>query len=69
MQCFIFEGAVFYRVVGRILAIVLTPLITSESVGAQRGKVSFPKVESANATGVSRTITTPSSFDTTNPFF
>lgn len=64
-----FKTDLFCRVACRVLAVVLSVLFTSETLVAQKRKVSFPKVESANDTGVSRTITTHSSFDTTNPFF
>ena len=64
-----FKTDLFCRVACRVLAVVLSVFLTSETLVAQKRKVSFPKVESANDTGVSRTITTHGSFDTTNPFF
>lgn len=56
-------------VVPRALAIVVAFLIHAQPLMAERKGGPFPKVEAPNATGISRTITTQRSFDTTNPFF
>jgi cytochrome c peroxidase len=53
----------------RTLVVVTALLQHTGTLRAQTKGVPFPKVESANDTGIARTITTQPSFDANNPFF
>jgi len=61
-------AALLKLTLGSLIVILLGALVSEPAFAAPR-KLSFPKIESPNGTGISRTITTRPSFDTTNPFF
>lgn len=56
------------RAIVVLVAGLVKPLWCTLAMAAPKQKT-YPKVESANATGISRTITTKPSFELSNPFF